>query len=90
MGLQRAKNHGSKTIVTQCSLHNARAVAKSSFDDILDVGAPCPENPHEIIENECNMFSVSLRANLSSTLFQNFVRIFFEMWVCTEINTPQT
>ena len=38
---ETSETHGSETILTQRSLHNERAVAESSFDGILDVGAPC-------------------------------------------------
>ena len=50
MRLQRAKTRGLETILTQRSLSNESAVAESNFDDILDVGAPCPQNPHTIME----------------------------------------
>ena len=48
---ETSETHGSETILTQRSLHNERAVAESSFDGILNVGAPCLPKPHEIVEN---------------------------------------
>ena len=41
MRLQARKTHDAHAILTQRSLHKERAVADSSFADILNVGAPC-------------------------------------------------
>ena len=58
MRLQGRKTHDAHTNLTQHSLQNNLAVAESSFDDILDVGAPCPQNPNEIDETSMHDESV--------------------------------